>query len=85
MTIVGPEGRVAVLGGEADSRPKNEALKAVEAFDVQHDQWTALPSMVVGRHTGGAMVTGLTMIAAAGVGKMGGSPLLTDTEAWTGA
>ena len=53
------------------------------------DTWVELPSMIVGRHTGGIMLLNATvdrprsrMIVASGVGHMGGDPLLTDTEEW---
>jgi N-acetylneuraminic acid mutarotase len=85
-SIVDEQGRVVVIGGEAINQPDNKALTKVERYDPKTDEWTALPSMQVGRHTSGRMLYtdgkgGQMLIATAGVGKMGGEPLLTDTEA----
>ena len=63
-----------------------DAFKTVERFDLESDSWATLPSMIVGRHTSAAAIlasgkgSDRVLVAAAGVGQMGGSPLLTDTE-----
>lgn len=86
MTIVDQNDQVLILGGESDTQTGNEAFTAVEAFDMAADTWTKLPSMNTGRHTGGAELYQhdgkVSLIAAIGVGKMGGSPQLQDTEQW---
>lgn len=84
MVVVDQSQRVVVLGGESDVQ--NEAFKSVEAYDVESDSWQVLPSMVQGRHTGGAELVDedgkLTMVAVIGVGVMGGGDKLQDTEEW---
>jgi hypothetical protein len=90
-SIVDGQGGVLVMGGEAINQPNNEALKTVERYDVATDRWETLPSMLVGRHTSGRVFitnpqnnSQQLLVVAAGVGKKGGSPLLTDTEIWAG-
>jgi hypothetical protein len=81
MATAAVHGLVVVAGGERDTQ--QEGFRTVEAYSPEKDAWTTLPSMLVGRHTGGLMAGRNSMVAASGVGHMGGSPLLTDTEEWT--
>lgn len=85
MSIVDQHVRMVVLGGESDLQQK--AFVEVEAYDLDADAWTSLPAMNTGRHTGGVELYTeddgrVRMIAALGVGKMGGDPKLADAEKW---
>ncbi len=77
--VVVREGRVIVLGGE--SGRQSTAHNEVEALSLQDGgKWTALPSLLQGRHGTGAAFIGNDLYVAAGRGGRGGGPELNTIE-----
>ncbi|MEM9801343.1 MAG: galactose oxidase-like domain-containing protein [Planctomycetota bacterium] len=77
-------GRYAVVvGGESDAM--TAAHRDVEAFDALSEEWTILPPLVRGRHSGGMGVVDGRIYVASGSGNAGGTPELPSSEALDGA
>lgn len=74
-----PVGRYAVvIGGESPTQ--QDAHDEVEALDVVTERWTALPTLVDGRHSGGIGLVDGRIYVASGSGRRGGSPELDTLE-----
>ena len=67
-----------VIGGESDGQ--NAAHNEVEALDTLTGRWSALPNLIQGRHSGGAVSHRGRLFVASGSGNKGGSPELNTTE-----
>jgi hypothetical protein len=65
-----------VAGGESPTGAHDD----VEALDVLTQEWTTLPSLVLGRHGAGGARLADTFHLTAGVPNLGGSPELNSTE-----
>jgi N-acetylneuraminic acid mutarotase len=63
------EGQVIVMGGESN-RPL--AHDEVEAFSIASGEWSSLPKMTQGRHSGGGALIGSDVYFVAGCIKRGG-------------
>ena len=78
-TMAASVGRYAVIiGGESGSQVA--AHDEVDAFDAIAERWTALPSLVDGRHSGGIALLDGVIHVASGSGNRGGSPELPTLE-----
>ncbi|QDU66100.1 Kelch repeat-containing protein [Engelhardtia mirabilis] len=75
MTVARGE-HLIVVGGESTV----EAHDEVEALDVGTLEWVDLPKLLIGRHSGGAVILGDTVYAASGAGAPGGNPELKSQE-----
>jgi N-acetylneuraminic acid mutarotase len=73
--VVARDGKVIVIGGE--SVKQSAAHNEVEALTLATGQWETLPPLNMGCHGTGADFLGDTLYVVSGVGKRGGSPLLT--------
>lgn len=71
--------KVIVIGGETGH--SKTAHADVEAYDVDANDWSTLPSLNRGRHGTGIAIIKCTMYTASGSGNQGGRPELTSTEA----
>ena len=78
-TMTVPVGRFAVvIGGESTSQV--DAHAECEALDVLSEQWTTLPPLLDGRHSGGIGMVDGRIYVASGSGRRGGNPELDTLE-----
>ena len=78
-TMTVPVGRFAVvIGGESTSQV--DAHSECEALDVLSEEWTTLPPLVDGRHSGGIGQVDGRIYVASGSGRRGGNPELDTLE-----
>jgi hypothetical protein len=67
-----------VIGGESNTHFNAHA--EVEAFDVTSGSWRRLPSLLTGRHSGGAAVLSDGVHVVAGASNRGGGSEISSHE-----
>ena len=74
------ENKIIFTGGETSEQKK--AYKEIEVLDTKTEEWSALPSLIQGRHGTQLIWYKKKLYIASGCGERGGSTELTTIESF---